>query len=147
MSTSIEVERLALEVSEWLRQLGDTTASISDDVPTATLNVATPTQNPDIYDCWPDEGVSIKGKKRQFVDGCIQVNSHPQLFFTKTGVVLCQGVATGRTLLFLRKKAVACIEQVRTSEIATKLTHVQLKQLHSSLAKLVRRQGSSNATE
>lgn len=147
MSTSTEMERLALEASEWLRQLGDTTASISEDVPTATLNVATPTQDPDIYDCWPDEGISVRGKKRQLVDGCIQVNSHPRLFFTKTGVVLRQGVATGRTLLFLRRKAVACIEQVRASELATKLTHVQLKQLHSTLAKLVRRQGSSDATE
>lgn len=147
MSTSAEAKRLAFEAAEWLRQLGDTSASISEDVPTATLNVVIPTQDPDIYDCWPDEGISVQGKQRQRVEGCIQVSSHPHIFFTKTGVVLRQGVATGRTLLFLRSKAVACIEQVRTSELATKLTHMQLKQLHSSLAKFVRREDSSDASE
>lgn len=147
MTVSEELEEQAAEAGQWLRELEISDLNVPDDLSIETVTVAIETDDTNMYVCWPNEGVTVKGKKQLLVEGCIRVSTKPLVFFTKTGVVIRESRATGRTLLFLRRRAVTCYEQVRASELAAKLSDKQLRDLYSTLKRVTRRRKPSDASD
>lgn len=146
MTISEDLEEQAAEAGQWLRELETTDLSIEEGIATETVDVAVGTSDPDLYVCWP-QGITVKGKMLQTVKDCIKVGAQSGVFFTKTGVVIRESKAWGRHVLFLRRKAVKCYEQVRASELATKLNNEQLQALHDTLKRVTRRRKPSDATD
>lgn len=147
MTVSDELGEQAAEAGQWLRELEISDLEIPDDLSIETVTVAVDTQDTGMYVCWPEEGISVKGRKQLLVEGCIRVSTKPLIFFTKTGVVIRESEVTGRTLLLLRQKAVKCYEQVRASELAAKLNDKQLRDLYNTLKRVTRRRKTSDATD